>query len=813
MIRLLVLPLIAVLVSLSGPLEGWAQSKFPVQITDVRVGLPGGPFRPEVDDNDRPRPLFKTGHWTPIFVDLEFLRKPQEPLELVVETVDGDDHTSQYAVPLPAVRGDQRTLSAGQLPYLPYLKPGRSPTDITVRVVGKSGDLAEAWRRTYYGASTSSYFLMTLGPPLPKTFEMNPGDGPNQGRRNLSEGKLEIGSLTRLEDLPDHWFGYASVDLLLLTTGNDDSPLLRQLFGANQRDTVIYRKQQALLEWVRRGGKMLISLGRNVPSWHNFAAFQELLPARLSVEQWREENSLRLVWSMGKAFSPPREMKATEGGKIIVSVPLRKGDRPWRVLMPSYKGADPDPSRPVIVQGSYGMGQVTLVCFDLDRPPFIQWADRGVFWEWLIGSSGGRLPSAASPTSRASSWNNRGGTAADGPATLSTQLHNHIDNFHGVAVVSFGWVALFIFVYILLIGPGDYFLLKKVFKRMEWTWITFPLIVFVVSALAYFTAYSLKGKELRVNKVDVVDIDLGSQRIYGTTWFTLFSPQIQNYFPSLEPIAPGWSSTDAISAQSDIAMSWHGMTTAGRSSLFRRTYRYHNAPANHQFASSIEQVSVQVWSTKSFQAKWSSRINAKAPLLTTTLRHPPADPTGLIGEVTSHLPLERLHDVRLFYRGRVYTPYATTLVRGETTGFRWEQSQAVFDWLKAESPDYLIGTSTTGSAGTGRKGSQEPVVHRMWSALFFEALETTPYLIRNSSLRELDQSWRLHEDAFDEAILIGRVPPSEGEMEALMSDSSGTPTRLWLFETPASGRTRTPLPGRLRQETYVRVFIPISPAP
>ena len=44
-------------------------------------------------------------------------------------------------------------------------------------------------------------------------------------------------------------------------------------------------------------------------------------------------------------------------------------------------------------------------------------------------------------------------------------------------LIPFGWVAFFIFLYILLIGPGDYFFLKKVLKRMELTWITFPTIV------------------------------------------------------------------------------------------------------------------------------------------------------------------------------------------------------------------------------------------------------------------------------------------------------------------------------------------------
>ena len=68
-------------------------------------------------------------------------------------------------------------------------------------------------------------------------------------------------------------------------------------------------------------------------------------------------------------------------------------------------------------------------------------------------------------------------------------------------------MAFFIFLYILLIGPGDYFFLKKVLKRMELTWITFPTIVVTVSLLAYYAAYLFKGNDLLVNQVDVVDVD------------------------------------------------------------------------------------------------------------------------------------------------------------------------------------------------------------------------------------------------------------------------------------------------------------------
>src|SRR6185437_9574641 len=68
---------------------------------------------------------------------------------------------------------------------------------------------------------------------------------------------------------------------------------------------------------------------------------------------------------------------------------------------------------------------------------------------------------------------------------------------------------------------------------------TFPLIVITVSLAAYFAAYLVKGKDLRVNKVDVVDVDQASGRARGSTFFNMFSPQNRDYDVTVTPLNPG----------------------------------------------------------------------------------------------------------------------------------------------------------------------------------------------------------------------------------------------------------------------------------
>ena len=79
---------------------------------------------------------------------------------------------------------------------------------------------------------------------------------------------------------------------------------------------------------------------------------------------------------------------------------------------------------------------------------------------------------------------------------------------------------------------------------MELTWITFPTIVVVVSLVAYAAAYAVKGTDLRINRVDVVDVDQGVRRdgeprilVRGTSFATLFSPQNRDYDVTVAPPA------------------------------------------------------------------------------------------------------------------------------------------------------------------------------------------------------------------------------------------------------------------------------------
>src|SRR5262249_52461392 len=154
---------------------------------------------------------------------------------------------------------------------------------------------------------------------------------------------------------------------------------------------------------------------------------------------------------------------------------------------------------PLLVRMPYGRGSISVLAFDLDKGPFTAWTGRVAFWKMLLEKLAPRVTNPVDEPGGAR-WGKGGASNTD----LATEVQRELDKFD-VPVISFGWVALFIVLYILVVGPLDYFILKKVFKRLEWTWITFPAVVLLISAVAYFTAYAVKGNDLKINQADLVD--------------------------------------------------------------------------------------------------------------------------------------------------------------------------------------------------------------------------------------------------------------------------------------------------------------------
>ena len=299
-----------------------------------------------------------------------------------------------------------------------------------------------------------------------------------------------------------------------------------------------------------------------------------------------------------------------------------------------------------------------------------------------------------------------------GVSDLSSQLRVALEQFPGVKLIPFGWVAFFIFLYILLIGPGDYFFLKKVLKRMELTWITFPTIVVTVSLVAYYAAYLLKGNDLLVNKVDVVDIDQAAGLVRGNTLDQPVQPSEPRLHDPDDPAAAGPRRRPAAEtgsagepvrppAGTEVVTSWFSVPEDQFGAMGSSGRRFSFAGSGYAYQPTggverLEDVRIPIWSTKCVTSRW---FGPAAPLVDSDLQ--PVGTDRLAGTVTNRqiVPLE---DAILAFGKQVYL--LGTLAPGATVRVELTSDRNLSGLLEGSSS----ATSCPTSRGTATARSTGP---------------------------------------------------------------------------------------------------------
>ena len=838
-----------------------------VKIVDAKVGLPASKFTNERDEGGAAARVCKTGLWAPVSFRLEILGETDKPLLVEMTAYDSDEAKTitRWPIGSPVLNdaptgADDKFRPKGSFVEpgeflakngVPLVRPGGIGGKITLQILTNEPDSSPSAvsesvvLENVRVRDTSIYVILSLGSKL-GGFDLPvlPNE-PQRADRLLRNGRIETTAFSSVEELPDQWFGYETADLIVLATGGASDEFLTKLF----QDDFYKPKRDALREYVARGGRLVISLGTKLDVL-NTIPFKAFLPLTATPER---VDQLPLNFTLRGSIetelkNPTRIPKDADGnplkdkdGKAIPAPPTdtfrvarlrpKAGTAVPYSLVPEMaknpRAAFEGNALPLVVQVPLGLGRITVVAFDLDASPFRDNEKRPEFWDWLIRNAGSEKSALAQdkydPNNLAPGVNPV--ASEDG---ITYALRQHVDTFEGVPVISFGWVALFIVLYTLLIGPVEYLFLKKILGRLELTWITFPIIVLTVSAAAYFTAYEIKGKDLRVNKIDVVDIDVGGNRVYGQSWFTIFSPRIDNYTVGIEPKEP-WaygSQDEEIKYKPVTVVDWMGGSRVGQGGGIARSvrnYQYRIDPRGGTNQSSgtangLASVPVQVWSTKTFTANWSGYLDAKTPPVTSTVAHLPAAPLGASGTITINLPLPEVTDAIAYFAGKPYR-----LDKGIGTGvpvkFNPGTTPEAQDWARAElAPDakfYSSGDSNEYNP-RGRSAAATPVGGpiALWSMLFHEkgvATDTNGRSLQNSTLRRLDQSWRLSEANTEEVIVLLKLAKVSGNADEMMLGAdSGSPSTLWLKALPGSG-PRPAVPGTLQQETYIRIYIPVKP--
>jgi hypothetical protein len=570
--------------------------------------------------------VYKLGCWTPIEVELQ---GGADAYTGVVEVITRDPDGVPTSVFTP------RDRPVGITPGQPasarlFFRPGQDGSSVDVRFLDDTG--RERAKRSFIPAPEGGGDYIPYGRPatnrLVATFGFAHGISEITRGETSPDDSLAT-SIVRIQnaaDLPLEWYGYEALDTLVLS-GNQPE-LYRPLAAGSQRIAALNR-------WVEQGGKLVLFCGANAPELLGPGGpLETLVPGKYDTLAPLRE------WQPIEAFS-----RAETALPTTVRVEVPKLAQPeGRIL--AFAGQNPT-DLPLVIRARHGMGQITFVAVDPDITPLNEWQGRTALVRQALNWP------APAPGQSQENYNQQ--------EDLMDRLGRALDeSFADVRTAPFGLVALLVVIYILLIGPGDYFFVKRVLKRMELTWLTFPLIVMAVSAAAYWAAHYMKGNQLRVNQVEVIDVDVDAGKARGTVWTNFFSPHVQRYDLRLQPHyaekpVSNRSEVAAATVSPDDApntlVAWLGSSgygldgmrgRRGQTGLFDRGYRF------SQPLDAVYGLPVQEWSTKSLVGRWSAPVDARL-VADLNVR----DDELLAGHLTNHTGLE-LEDCVLLHANWAY---------------------------------------------------------------------------------------------------------------------------------------------------------------
>jgi hypothetical protein len=554
---------------------------------------------------------YRTGYWTAVRIELQGGERDFRG-KLGITLRDGD------AVPVQHEWGvsDPITIPANRTVTLErYVKCGRAVQRIPVVLQGEGAEPLTI---------TATFDVPA---PLPSHRGIVLGVGPSLGVQDVARRRLRASeqppafASPAVTELPESSLGYDGVDMVVVATSD-----------AEGLSRISDRQLKALRRWVMLGGRMILCVGaRGEEVFGDQGRWRDLAPGKFE----------RVV---AVRNTSPLE---TYTGAIQGLAASRSADGIPMTLLTDVRGKvelfdlAPEGQRPMVVRAAQGFGQLVFVAFDLDQPPFTGWEGQPRFIQRLVRESAHRADGQEGAPAPSAQF---------GYHDMSGQLRSALEQFPGVTLVAFSWVAGLVLLYIVLIGPVDYFLLRDVLRRMHWTWLSFPLLVIAFAMLAVVLNQRFRGGGIKVNQVDLVDVDEASGTVRGTVWSTYYSPAADVF--DIELSRSG--SADVPVTEGGQVITWHGLPGAALGGLDAHTSAIASASAGYQVAfpsletSTMAGVPVAVASTRSLIGRWwGDWMPPHRAALT-------VDTDGLLrGEIVNPLPYE-LTECMVYYENWVY---------------------------------------------------------------------------------------------------------------------------------------------------------------
>jgi len=289
-------------------------------------------------------------------------------------------------------------------------------------------------------------------------------------------GAMQVAGASRIAtlapaDIPEQTLALESLDTLIVSAVDSG-----QLSSAQRK---------ALAGWLANGGQLLVTGGAD---WQRTAAgLGDLLP--LEPQGTRTLASLEPLVPAGGDEQPV----------VVVQGALR----------PDARSIYTQDSTPLVIERSVGLGRVIYLAFDPAQAPFAAWNGQVDFYQRLLTTP----PPAPLWNHGFRDWDNAR-QAVTGRSSLGMPS----------AIL----IGLFLFAYIIAIGPLNYLVLSKL-KRRELAWLTVPALVIIFSLISFVAGSLSRGYRPWLSHLALVQVYPGQSQARVDGLVAVFSPRRTDY--------------------------------------------------------------------------------------------------------------------------------------------------------------------------------------------------------------------------------------------------------------------------------------------
>ncbi len=304
----------------------------------------------------------------------------------------------------------------------------------------------------------------------------------------LSSDATMLNSLSSIESLNASGTSIVRFDPALLPENamaltGIDALFIHDISTADLSDA----QRDALQLWTNLGGSLVVSGGVNAEQ--TVPGMETMLPVEVGALQ----SGVSLT-SLGKYAAAGTDPLPQDARTTANRVTLR----------PGATGLD---TNDLLLQHDYGAGQVIFSAFDVSA--LRAWQGEPDLWAQVLGSEPNFSPAAAFR------WQ-------------SNNLLPQVLQLPELDLPPFGVLLLFVIGYVVLIGPLNFFVLRRM-RRLELAWLTIPATVMLFVVGTYATSILIRGVTPQVMQVTVVQSFEGHEQSQATSFMGVFSPRRQQY--------------------------------------------------------------------------------------------------------------------------------------------------------------------------------------------------------------------------------------------------------------------------------------------